>query len=422
MLLTTDNILTYFQKENINFFNLLKSINKDMVFKGDFTCMRKGMTFCDPVTRHQKCKGCFLISILFKDDIIPEKIKIYKGLKTNYILCRSFSNPDIFKLEETKLNNELLLRYNRKIKKFYTNEEHTNLVNYYSVSNYDLNLVIINIIIMNLSKNKNYPIINNFVYHYFCNNTINYFNFKYDINNIDEINNLEKETSRKIFIQILIFFKFFSTYYFVHNEPSIEFLKFDMDLVEFRIDNKLLTCPIKVYIEPSKYSSITTFSDTDVKRFYLKNNKIRKILDLPFEDFDIDINGSDSYNHIYYDIEYIEGYQKKRIFFYKIGNRYEDFLENRIYNGIPVASKSFDIVCFLISLLLNKNYYNSFIKNYKSLIIWKGLWKKNQYDDLMKEMDSWRGNKLNNFDLVFFIVKKYYIRFDALEYLYNSYI
>jgi hypothetical protein len=40
----------------------------------------------------------------------------------------------------------------------------------------------------------------------------------------------------------------------------------------------------------------------------------------------------------------------------------------------------------------------------------------------MKEMDSWRGNKLNNFDLVFFIVKKYYIRFDALEYLYNSYI
>jgi len=426
MALHADNIFKIFRECNQNFYQQLKNIEKNIELRGDNTCLRKGLTVVDNIIRHQKCKGCNYISRFFKDDIIDEKIKILVGKKKNFILLVNKSQPDIFKIENCPSSNSLLNLYNKKIIKFYREEHHTELVDFFQTTNKFLNLAIINIILSNLMREKNYPTGNNFVYYYICNNVFNYFSFKHDIENLKELaaipNHLEKETCKKILIQIIIFFKFFSSYYFLHNQPSIEFLKFDIELINFAIDNKIIVSPITVYIEPSFFSSISLFNQKSVKRFFNQNNYQKQFSDLPFEDYDIDFNGSKSYNINNLDIEYVEGYLEKRIFFYKIGNRDEDFLEMRRHKGIPLAAKSFDIVCFLVSLLLNQNYYENYIKNYRSLIIWKGLWKKEDYDNLMKDMENWRDNKYNNFQLVFLIVKKYYIRFDALEYLYNSFL
>ena len=380
----------------------------------------------DNIIRYQKCRGCDYISRFFKNDILGDKFKVLVGKKKNFILLVQRSNPDIFKIEYCPQVKIFLELYNKKIIKFYREEYHTEKVEFYQISNKLLNLATINIILANLMKEKNYPTGNNFVYSYICNNTFNYFSFKYDIESLNELssipNHLEKETCKKILIQIIIFFKFFSNYYFLHNEPSIEFLKFDIELINFTIDSKIVISPLTVYIEPSPYSSISLFTKDSVKRFFNQNNYYKEISDLPFEDYDIDFNGSKNYNINKLNIEYVEGYLEKRIFFYKIGNKAEDFLEMRRHKGIPVASKSFDIVCFLVSLLLNQKYYENYIKNYRSLIIWKGLWKKEDYEELMQDLENWRGNKNNNFQLVFLIVKKYYIRFDALEYLYNSFL
>lgn len=426
MKLHADNIFKFFKEENKKLFVKLKNLSDDIEFKGDNTCLRKGLTVVDNIIRHQKCLGCKLISSLFKDDIIGDKIKILVGKKKNYTLLVYKSQNDTFKISQNYLSNSLLELYNQKIGKLYTEEQHTEAVNFYEVSNPILNLAVINTVLTNLMIEKNYPIVNNYLYFYPCNNRLSYFSFKYDIETLKELttipNHFEKETCRKILIQIIIFFKFFSSYYFLHNQPSIEFLKFDIDLLNFAIEDKVILSPIAVFIEPSVYSSITMFDKNKVNRFYCQNKHNKTLSDLPFEDFDIDINGSKNYNPKSFDIEYIEEYQEKRIFFYKIGNRVEDFLEMRRYKGIPLASKSFDIVCFLVSLLLDSAYYENFMKIYKSLIIWKGLWKKDQYEDLMKELEKWRGTKFNNFELIIMIVKKYYIRFDALEYLYQSFL
>jgi hypothetical protein len=424
--LTADNIFRFFNEENLKLYASLKNIEEDIIFKGDITCLRDGLTKSDLITKHQKCKGCYLISIFFSADTISDKIKILTGRKKNYILMTHKSNKDLFKLIYNNKPNSYLDIYNKKIGKYYKEEEHTNLVKFFGSNNKILNLSIITIILTNLMKEKSYPSINNFVYHYICGNRIRFFNFKYDIDSFEELavipNQLEKETTRKILIQIIIFFKFFSSYYFLHNQPSIEFIKFDIDLVSFTINNKHIISPIKVFIEPSVYSSITLYNKDTVKRFYNSVGGVKNISDLPFEDFDIDVNGSENYNENVFNIEYIEGYINKRIIFYKIGNRADDFIEMRRHMGIPLASKSFDIVCFLVSLLLNNYFYESFMKNYKSIVIWKGLWKKSEYDKLMEELAEWRETKFNNFELVLLIVKKYYIRFDALEYLFKSFI
>ena len=49
--------------------------------------------------------------------------------------------------------------------------------------------------------------------------------------------------------------------------------------------------------------------------------------------------------------------------------------------------------------------------------IWKLLWKTDEYDSIMKDISE---IKYNTFDSIFLVIKKYHIRFDALEYFYNQ--
>jgi len=421
MLLNADQIFFLFNTKITDDYNIFKNIINKVTFIGDSTCLRKGLSINDNIIRHQKCKGCRIISLLIKEDILDKEIKIMAGKNTNSIIEIKESDFDIFEIKENFKNKTLLEKYNKKISLFSKEEKHTLNIKFYQTSNELLNLIIINIILINIMKEKNYPCVNNYLYHYFCGNKLYYFSRKYDINDINYIYKIEREISKKILLQIIIFFKFFSNYYFIHNQAGIDFLRFDIELIEFEIDDKRIISPIKVYVEPSVYSSITLFNKKEAKRFFNYNRNNKDIIDMPFEDFDIDINGSKNFNKNAFDIEYIEHYKEERIFFYKIGNRYIDFLEIRKYKGIPLVSKSFDVVCFFISLLLNENFYDNFYKNYKLLIVWKGLWKKDEYKKLTEELNSWRYKKhKNNFDLVFHIIKNYYIRFDALEYLYQS--
>ena len=47
------------------------------------------------------------------------------------------------------------------------------------------------------------------------------------------------------------------------------------------------------------------------------------------------------------------------------------------------------------------------------MYIWKSLWKRDEYDKLFKDLSS---VKRNNFHTIFNIVKRYYMRVDALNF------
>lgn len=415
MTYSSDNILNIFKNStNLFYQNLISEDVEKIVLTEDITCLRNGLTVSDNVIKAQQCFGCRLLSGFFSEINLPEIIKIPTGIKKNYLLVPFKSERDNFKIEPDKDSISLLKIYNRKIEDLYSLEKHSLKTKFYSIKNPDLNFIVISVILNKIMEEKDYPYLNNFVYHYICNRKINYYCYQYEKDNIQNLENSVK----KILIQLIVYFKFLSEYHYLHNEPSIEFLKFETDLVDFEYESKHIFCPIKVHIIPSKYSSITIQG----KRFFNSNNYDKNLVEIPLQDFDIDINNSKNYNENFFDIEYVEEYKKKRILFYKIGNKTDLFLEVRRHKGIPLVSKSFDIVCFLISLLLKRDFYDNFMDNYQSLIVWKGLWKKDEYDKLMYEINNCIGEKNNNFELILFIVKKYYIRFDALEYLYNSFL
>ena len=137
---------------------------------------------------------------------------------------------------------------------------------------------------------------------------------------------------------------------------------------------------------------------------------------MPFEKLDIDINGSKTLIKNFFRLPYINEYKEKRVIFYKIGNQGENFLSAR-RKGIPICTKSFDIITLFISLMVVENFRKSLLEDIKLTKIWKNLWKLNEYDKLMNEINK---TKENNFKIIFRIVRKYHIRFDALEYLFTS--
>jgi len=419
-----DNILKIIDNIDSNFYNNILTFEKSQDFRGDNTCLRDGLSRYDLLIKHQKCYSCRLFDIFFKDDTIPSTIKIMTGKNKNNKILINKDTQDKYSLVYLSNLSTYLENYNKDITVYYTLEKHFPDTKCFSSSNKSLNLCIINNILKNIIKEKKFIRYNKFLYHYICNNNLLSFKYSYDIESLEELLDMDsyqtKENCKKILYLLILYFKFFSNYYFTHNKPSLEYLKFDLEVFSITENKKTITFPFRMYIEPSCYSSITLFREDLVKRFFYHGEIEKNINTLPFEDFDIDINGSKNYNTKKINIEYTDGYLEKRLIFYKIGNRYTDFLDMRRFQGVPLVSKSFDIVLFFISLLLEKNYYLNFIKNYYLLAIWKGLWKNNQYENLMKDLEILRNKNLKKFDNIYNVIKKYYIRFDALEYLYVS--
>lgn len=424
MILNCDNILDFLQEKDKSVYYLLLNLEKEYIFLSDNTCLRDGLSNYNLITKHQKCQECNLFDALFKEDTLGEYIKILKGKYKNSKLVYKKSKSDKFILNYLKNKKDFLNNYNLKISNYYALEKHFVDTEFFSTNNKNLNLAIINNLIKNIINIKKFIKSNNFLNFYICNNKLLSFSFKYDIESLGELLNLEnynnKTNSKKILYLIVLYFKFFSNYYYSHNNPSIKSLKFDLETFTINVNSKIIHIPFRIYIEPSEYSSITIFNKDKAKRYFYNNSIQYNIYTLPFENIDIDINGSKNYNDKKLNIEYSLGYLEKRLIFYKIGNRYKDFLNIKLYSGIPLVSKSFDIVIFFVSLLLEKKYYEKFVLNYGLVKVWKGLWKNDDYPFLIKDLEILRNKNINEFNNIYNIIKKYYIRFDALEYLYNS--
>ena len=112
---------------------------------------------------------------------------------------------------------------------------------------------------------------------------------------------------------------------------------------------------------------------------------------------------------------YPEHYDNSRIYSYKIGNQIENFTKLRNFYGVPICHDSFDFVLFLTCLVINNNFiYFNQCKEYQ---IWKGLWMKEEYPILTEDLKK---ISVNNYKNIINILKKYHIRFDAVEYFYQS--
>lgn len=423
---SSNNIINFWKtKDRTDKLNLIINTKK---FNKDRTCTRNALTKYNFNTRNQKCFNCSLLSSFTNKDIITEEIEILAGEnRGDYIITDI--NPSVD-------NSYQLLEFDY-INKLFDNSN-DNIQYYYVTKDENLNYACINILILEIMKEKNFNFYTNFLTFYICGQNIINIRLKYDFENINELaqsdffaspehqneNYLKKDITRDILICLVVFYKFFALDAFCHNEPCVKFLKFNTGFNNFVFEGCEFYIPFLFIIELSKYSAIN-YKNGRYFNQDITNKKEWK--SVPIESLDVDINGTKNYKKVDFGIPYNSEYNNHRILFYKIGNRSKDFIYARRKLGLALFYHSFDLICFIVSLLIERCFSFYFFTDYKLINLWKGLWKRDEYIKINKEIDdirqlrSKKNSKIeNNFETVFEIVKKYYIRIDALDYIYHN--
>ena len=107
------------------------------------------------------------------------------------------------------------------------------------------------------------------------------------------------------------------------------------------------------------------------------------------------------------------------VYCYKIGNQLSNFLTLYQNYGIPLVHSSFDFYCFLVSLLCEDSFHDTFMENEGLQSIWYSLWKTSEYEAMMEHLNKLRTyDTVTNEQLVKF-VSSYHLRTDALKHFWD---
>ena len=303
-------------------------------------------------------------------------------------------------------------------------EKYDNDILYFSTENLNYNYIINSIIKNKILKDNKLSLYDNFIWSFICYSDITLIKRKPTYKNIKQLCNnphysnymsphlnikkdfhLSKNIVLSITKQLVYYLHTLHKHYFIHGEPSIKYFSFLNEKSMIFGETHIL----KLIIDSSPFSSI----NYENKRFFFCEERVKNF-GLPLEKLEVFINGSKNYlDHS--DIN--QEYDKISILFYKIGNKSQNFIKLRNNYGIPFCYKSFDFVCFMISLIKNKYFYKSFSELEEIFNIWKNLWIVEDFENLMLDIEKMRKN---NFENILEIIKKYHIRFDALDYFYNN--
>ena len=423
--LNNDVLFKEWQDKNYDIYTKLCNSNEDVI---EDIVIKDSMCKTKQLRHHhynlkQICKGCRTIRFMLSYPTVTKSFKIMYGANKGKII--EYKRYD-FGDEMYKRNDELKNLSNdltRKSSKYYKYEYYKlSNIYYYTVKNKYVNMYCMNIVIKEIMKNKNFNLCPSFLWGYSCTNKLNMvfnqpdYTFNKLKSNYKYIKNgcLDRVLVVNIIKQILCQCKFLANYYFVHNNPSINALSFYTETINFEYDTMYVQSSMKCIIEPSEKSSISIYNKKKEKwiRFSTVKEKINNH-GFPIELIEPKFLLNEKTKSLF-EMAYVNDYKKNRVLCYKIGNKLNLF--NRVrQHGVPIF-KSYDFVCFLTSLLLEKEFYTTFIEtDYYEL--WKNCWSTSDFNNLMDDIQY--NNKENNYDTISLIVSKYPLRIDCLEYFFK---
>jgi hypothetical protein len=384
---------------------------------------------------------------LYLDELVTEKNieldiyvkKDYLNENRNYCYSNRIkrNKEELYKLDDESKNyiNSFLV----KGKKYFFD---TNKIDYsYITESKVFNYVCVSLIMKSIMLRKDYTFhLPPLLYTYICGDSFNLVEKTYNmgsgnLNKIIKDKNfltsssptsggnikLNKKTCLNIIKQLTCILSFLTDYHFNHGNPSIEYLNFEIkkedEKQEVEIKGVIYDVTLKLSIKPSFNSSISYKSEKGNFYNFRCFSKISSPLFnvIPVESFYVFLqNEENTYEYFSnQNIPYVDEYMKKRYYVYKIGEKFNDFKKIYKDNGIPIFSKSFTFVCFLLSLLKERFFYESFFANEDLKKIWDSIW---HHEDNYYIIEKIHEDTPNNFDTIFDIVKDVYIRVDFQKY------
>jgi len=394
--------------------------------------MKKKTKYC----YSNKCKGCQIISRLIKTVLLDvDNIEIYYGKKKGKIInierYRYFKN--IYKKNE--ISQELNRYISKELKSLKCNKYLDENIDIYSTENKHYNYIVNSILVNKILTDKKIYLYNNYLWSFICRNSINILSLEKEYKSLEElvrnpyfsdysspmVKNIENKKlstscTKGILKQLTIILYELVNNFFIHSEPCIDYINYNAETVNIPFKKENITFQFKISINLNHYSSV----NYNKNRFFCNFHTNIKNYGIPIEKLDIYFNKTKNYLEKNTKLKFEKEYEESRIFGYKIGNRSEIFLRTIKTHGVPLFNQSFEFVCFLVSFMGNKCFYKTFIECEHEYGIWKGLWRLEEYDYLMKDIEKIRNDGNNNFKNILSIIKKYYIRFDALTYFYDK--
>lgn len=393
--------------------------------------MKKKNKYC----YSNRCKGCQIIYRLIKTHLLEfDNIEIYYGRKKGKLInierYRNFKS--LYKRDE--ISEKLNIYMSKEFKSLSCNAYLDNC-NIYATENRYYNYIITSILFNKLLSEKKIFLQNDYLWSFICRENINIFRLEKDYKTIEDlarnpyfsdynspmvknIDNKKLSIScvKGIVKQLTIILYELIDNYFIHSEPSLKYINYNTETVNIPFKKENITFQFKISLTLNHYSSINYNNN----RYFCNFHSNIKNTGLSIEKLDVYFNGTKNYLKKNKKLKLEEDYENLRIFGYKIGNKSEMFLQKIKNSGVPVFNQSFEFICFMVSFMSNNCFYKTFIECEKEVKAWKGLWKGNEYQNLMKDIEKLRNEGLNDFKNILKVVKKYYIRFDSLIYFYDN--
>jgi hypothetical protein len=337
-------------------------------------CLHNSLTASNPLILTDHCRGCKLIKSLMDGFNIGEGMEI--------ILQTGKKEGSVLKFFQNKGKDNTITQNGDNV----------------TTENNFLNYTIISSIVEKLYKKKGYPYFPTYLWSYTCNNSLNVI---VNITGAVSVKTIGMTFPRmeSLFKQTLLNCHFLSSFKFSHGEPSIQHISLFEEKVNYSFQGVKVSSEILLTLQPSVKSSITYKN----KRYH--HEKYKKNYTEPLvECRDVKLNH----------VQFSGNFEDHKIYYYKIGHQSEKFL---VHISTGYYQKSFDYVMFLASLVSESTFYDHF-KDSPYLYIWRDLWKKEEYDLLMEELRKLKGKTF--FNSLFGVIRKYYIREDALEFSMKS--
>jgi hypothetical protein len=469
-------IFTTNKIKRINNSCVTKESSFSLNLERDEECKRVCLTNQSYHLTDKTCKGCKTLSLLYRVPIVTnskaalffqeekEKNEIeddveyernilfdrydkrdYTMEERNYCYCEKhkYVGNDKYILNDESKNyiNTYLSYVNTKylfeIKKVdYSYTTDSRIINYITVS----------LIMDSIMKRKGFTHNPPFIWAYICNEDINLVERTFNMGHGSfdfikknksyitsssptangSVHKINKNTCVNIVKQLISILSFLSDYHFNHGDPSIKYINFESkkedETEKIEIKDVVYDINLKLTIKPSMYSSISYKSDKGIyyNFRYCSSNSSPIFNNLPIESFFIYLLPSSTNdkrmkeNHfVKSDIPYIEEYSERRYFVYKIGRKSSDFKKVFKDNGIPIFCKSFNFVCFLVSLLKETFFYESFFRNKSLQNIWNNVWSPSDSSFILERL---KDDTENTFEVIFDFMTEVYIRMDIQEY------
>jgi hypothetical protein len=197
------------------------------------------------------------------------------------------------------------------------------------------------------------------------------------------------ESAKGILVQLTSTLHALSYYSFIHGKACLEYLGFDSTPCDYNYDGVSISSPFTLRLIPSLYASMTyqandglnyrIYYSPDVGSKTVNLDALQKISIVPQLKPECDND-----HKLRFDVgcapnvdasnPHLEEYTKIKLVTYSIQASESEFIYYRQNMGIPLFYSSFDLYCFMISLMLESSFYDAIHRNPQLMAIWKGLW------------------------------------------------